>query len=146
MRYSSALYGVFQGGDYVCLPDHVFKPSRSPSSCDDCIAHTITGVPDGRKTRNDCSIDASMTQKLPLFGIQPTRTRPLETGRTRHSKFHTAFTIRPGNLRHTEKPLPLLPSGPDGVCNLHVAQGPATLKSLSYAHDKSESNGGERGI
>jgi len=31
--------------------------------------------------------------------------------------------FRPGYLRHTEQLLPLLPSGPDGVHNIHVAQG-----------------------
>ncbi len=31
--------------------------------------------------------------------------------------------IRPGYLRHTNQLLPLLPSGPDGVCNVSVAQG-----------------------
>ena len=31
--------------------------------------------------------------------------------------------IGPGYLRHTDRLLPLLPSGPDGVCSLSVAQG-----------------------
>ena len=39
--------------------------------------------------------------------------------------FHKYKQARPGLLRHPEELLPLLPSGPDGVRNPLVAQGPA---------------------
>ena len=43
----------------------------------------------------------------------------------------TLHFIKPGDLRHTEGLLPLLPSGPDGVHSFHVAQGPALFNSAS---------------
>ena len=107
VRYPAAPDGVLQGRDNVRLADHVLELPGSPPPCDNFVVHMVEVWSD--------LVWLSVSAIIP--GLSSC------TFRRRDRK------IRPGDLRHTEGLLPLLPSGPDGVHNLHVAQGPAIPKN-----------------
>ena len=121
------LEGVLHGSDNVGLPDHIIKLLGSPSSGNNGVTHAVNA-----SAVLSCELrvaSSNVETKLLIFKITSFVLVPILRDDRPSARCLYCRKKGPGLLRHTDQLLPLLSSEPDGVHNLHVAQGLAFLFS-----------------